>query len=88
MTLRLLCLPLFAALLLAGCDRVDPDSPLGKRKAIYQAMLDTKEDLGGMLRGRIPFDGTAFTSGRQARRAVAPTLAALSGGKGKAERRA
>ena len=48
MTLRLLCLPLFAALLLAGCDRVDPDSPLGKRKAIYQAMLDTKEDLGGM----------------------------------------
>ena len=54
---------LFAALLLAGCDRVDPDSPLGKRKAIYQAMLDTKEDLGGMLRGRIPFDGTAFTSG-------------------------
>ena len=63
MTLRLLCLPLFAALLLAGCDRVDPDSPLGKRKAIYQAMLDTKEDLGGMLRGRIPFDGTAFTSG-------------------------
>lgn len=43
--LRLLCLPLFAALLLAGCDRVDPDSPLGKRKAIYQAMLDTKSTL-------------------------------------------
>ena len=63
MTLRLLCLPLFAALLLAGCDRVDPDSPLGTRKAIDRAMLDTKEDLGGMLRGRIPFDGTAFTSG-------------------------
>lgn len=63
MTLRLLCLPLFAALLLAGCDRVDPDSPLGKRKAIYQAMLDTKEDLGGMLRGRLPFDAQGFVSG-------------------------
>ena len=63
MKLSLLSLPLIAVLALTGCDRVDPNSPLGKRKAIYQAMLDTKEDLGGMLRGRIPFDGDAFRSG-------------------------
>ena len=49
--------------LLAGCDRIDPDSPLGKRKVIYQHMLDVKEDLGGMLRGRLPFDPEGFTSG-------------------------
>ena len=63
MKLRLLSLSLIAALALTGCDRVDPDWPLGKRKAIYQAMLDTKEDLGGMLRGRLPFDGEAFSAG-------------------------
>jgi len=63
MKLRLLSLSLIAALALTGCDRVDPDSPLGKRKAIYQAMLDIKEDLGGMLRGRLPFDGEAFSAG-------------------------
>ncbi|AHY41214.1 cytochrome C [Stutzerimonas decontaminans] len=63
MKLSLLRLPLIAALVLTGCDRVDPDSPLGKRKAIYQAMLDTKEDLGGMLRGRIPFDAEGFSTG-------------------------
>ena len=63
MKLSLLSLPLIAVLALTGCDRVDPNSPLGKRKAIYQAMLDTKEDLGGMLRGRIPFDGAAFSAG-------------------------
>ncbi|MCQ4294311.1 cytochrome c [Pseudomonas stutzeri] len=63
MKLSLLSLPLIAVLALTGCDRVDPNSPLGKRKAIYQAMLDTKEDLGGMLRGRIPFDAEAFSTG-------------------------
>lgn len=54
---------LVAVFALAGCDRIDPDSPLGKRKAIYQQMLDTKEDLGGMLRGRLPFDSQSFASG-------------------------
>jgi len=63
MKLRQLSLPLVALLVIAGCERIDPDSPLGKRKAIYQAMLDTKEDLGGMLRGRLPFDGEAFAVG-------------------------
>jgi cytochrome c556 len=54
---------LIAVFALAGCDRIDPNSPLGKRKAIYQQMLDTKEDLGGMLRGRLPFDSQGFTEG-------------------------
>jgi cytochrome c556 len=49
--------------MLVGCDRIDPDSPLGKRKAIYQEMLDVKEDLGGMLRGRLEFDAEAFSAG-------------------------
>ncbi|WP_407293122.1 c-type cytochrome [Stutzerimonas zhaodongensis] len=49
--------------LLVGCDRIDPNSPLGKRKAIYQEMLDVKEDLGGMLRGRLEFDAERFTEG-------------------------
>ncbi|MGE4475419.1 MAG: cytochrome c, partial [Stutzerimonas sp.] len=61
---RLLCLSvILAAIGLAGCDRIDPNSPLGKRKAIYQQMLDTKEDLGGMLRGRLAFDGQKFAAG-------------------------
>lgn len=63
MKLMPLSLSLVVLLALAGCDRIDPDSPLGKRKAIYQAMLDTKEDLGGMLRGRLMFDAQAFTAG-------------------------
>lgn len=63
MKLMPLSLSLVALLALVGCDRIDPDSPLGQRKAIYQAMLDTKEDLGGMLRGRLVFDGQAFATG-------------------------
>lgn len=58
-----LSMSLVAVFALAGCDRIDPNSPLGKRKAIYQQMLDTKEDLGGMLRGRLPFDSQGFASG-------------------------
>ncbi len=48
---------------LAACDRVDPNSPLGQRKAIFKQMLKTSEDMGGMLRGRIPFDGARFAEG-------------------------
>lgn len=54
-----------AILSLAACERIDPDSPLGKRKAIFQEMLDVKEDLGGMLRGRLEFRAEAFASGAQ-----------------------
>ncbi|MEX6501876.1 c-type cytochrome [Pseudomonas zhanjiangensis] len=51
-----------AGLTLSGCDSVDPNSPLGKRQAIFKQMLKTSEDLGGMLRGRIAFDETRFVS--------------------------
>ena len=54
---------LIAALGLSACGGVDPDSPLGQRKAIFKQMLKTGEDLGGMLRGRIPFDGAKFAEG-------------------------
>lgn len=63
MKLLRLCVSLIAVIAVAGCDRIDPDSPLGKRKAIYQQMLDVKEDLGGMLRGRLEFDPQGFASG-------------------------
>jgi cytochrome c556 len=54
---------LLAALALTACDRVDPNSPLGMRKAIFKDMLKTSEDMGGMLRGRLPFDGVKFADG-------------------------
>lgn len=63
MKLMPVCVSLVAVLALVGCNRIDPNSPLGKRKAIYQQMLDTKEDLGGMLRGRLAFDANGFVSG-------------------------
>lgn len=56
---------LLAGLALSGCDRVDPDSPLGKRKALFKQMLNTSEDLGGMLRGRVAFDAEAFAAGSE-----------------------
>ncbi|MGK9066819.1 c-type cytochrome [Stutzerimonas chloritidismutans] len=59
----LLLVSLVVLFALTGCDRIDPNSPLGKRKAIYQQMLDVKEDLGGMLRGRLAFDSQGFASG-------------------------
>ena len=57
-------LPLLAlTLILTACGGVDPNSPQGKRQAIFKQMLKTSEDLGGMLRGRIPFDEQRFASG-------------------------
>lgn len=47
---------LLAVLALAGCGGVDPDSPLGKRKALFKQMLSVSEDMGGMLRGRLKYD--------------------------------
>ncbi|MBC9248941.1 cytochrome C [Pseudomonas alcaligenes] len=58
-----LLLALLACTLIAGCDRVDPNSPLGKRQAIFKQMLKSSEELGGMLRGRIPFNGEQFAAG-------------------------
>lgn len=61
--LKRLCVALLSCLLLSACGGVDPDSPLGQRKAIFKEMLKTSEDLGGMLRGRIAFDGQRFSEG-------------------------
>lgn len=56
-------LPGVVALALVACNGVDPDSPLGKRQAIFRQMLKTSEDLGGMLRGRLSFDAQRFVDG-------------------------
>lgn len=63
MMLKRLTVVVLACLTLTACGGVDPNSPLGQRKAIFKQMLKTSEDLGGMLRGRIPFDGPRFTEG-------------------------
>ena len=51
---------LAVVLSLGACGGVDPNSPLGKRKAIFKQMLNVSEDLGGMLRGRIKYDEALF----------------------------
>ncbi|MFO2462100.1 cytochrome c [Pseudomonas sp. 15FMM2] len=63
MTFKKLTAVLLACLTLSACGGVDPDSPLGQRKAIFKQMLKTSEELGGMLRGRIAFDGKQFADG-------------------------
>jgi len=61
--LKRLTVVLLVGLSLAACERVDPNSPLGQRKAIFKQMLKTSEDMGGMLRGRLPFDAAKFAEG-------------------------
>lgn len=61
MTLIRISLVLLACLTLNACGGVDPNSPLGQRKAIFKQMLKTSEDLSGMLKGRVAFDGQRFT---------------------------
>lgn len=63
MSVKRLTVVMLACLTLSACGGVDPDSPLGQRKALFKQMLKASEDLGGMLRGRIPFDGPRFTEG-------------------------
>jgi len=65
MKLKSCLLPVLLMAALSACDRVDPNSPLGQRKAIFKQMLHTSENLGGMLRGRIDFDAKAFREGAQ-----------------------
>ena len=64
MTIRPLLLGCLV-LLLAGCGGVDPNSPMGMRQAIFQQMLKTSENLGGMLRGRVAFDAQVFVQQAQ-----------------------
>lgn len=63
MIARTLLLLALSGLTLTACDRVDPNSPLGQRQALFKQMLNTSEDLGGMLRGRIGFDEQRFAEG-------------------------
>jgi cytochrome c556 len=63
MTLKRLCAVLLAVMTLSACGGLDPNSPLAQRKAIFKDMLKTSEDLSGMLRGRIAFDGQRFSEG-------------------------
>ncbi|MFJ3487004.1 c-type cytochrome [Pseudomonas sp. NPDC090202] len=63
MVLRRFSVLLLAVLCLSACGGIDPNSPLGQRKAIFKQMLKTSEDIGGMLRGRLPFDGPKFAEG-------------------------
>ncbi|AZF07809.1 cytochrome c [Pseudomonas sp. R5-89-07] len=63
MTFKHMTVVALACLALSACGGVDPNSPLGQRKAIFKQMLQTSEGLGGMLRGRIPFDGARFADG-------------------------
>ena len=63
MNVKMLLIVATACLSLAACGGVDPNSPLGKRQAIFKDMLRTSEDLGGMLRGRVRFDEQRFATG-------------------------
>ena len=65
MRLKIVFALLVTTLALAGCERVDPNSPLGKRTALFKEMLNTSEDLGGMLRGRVPFSAESFQAGAE-----------------------
>lgn len=60
MTFKPFALLTLIVLSLTACGGVDPDSPLGKRKALFKQMMTLSEDMGGMLRGRLPYDGEAF----------------------------
>lgn len=54
-------------LALTGCsNEADPDSPEGQRQAIFKQFLQHSEPMGGMLRGRLAFDGDAFAHHTQA----------------------
>ncbi len=54
-------------LAVTGCsNEADPDSPEGQRQAVFKQFLQHSEPMGGMLRGRLEFDGAAFTGHTQA----------------------
>ncbi|WP_150305140.1 c-type cytochrome [Pseudomonas saliphila] len=56
-----LFVPVALSLALVGCaDEVDPDSPEGKRQALFKQMLHHSEPMGGMFSDRLAYDGEAF----------------------------
>lgn len=61
MNVQKLCVVMLAVLTLTACGGVDPNSPLGQRKAIFKDMLKTSEDMNGMLNGRVAFDSQRFS---------------------------
>ncbi|MCU1718429.1 c-type cytochrome [Pseudomonas sp. 5P_3.1_Bac2] len=56
-------LVLATVLTLTACGGVDPNSPEGQRQAIFKQMLKVSENLGGMIRGRVPFNADEFVLG-------------------------
>lgn len=58
----LLCLPVLLALAGCGNQQADPASPEGQRQALFKEFLQHSEPMGGMLSGRLAFDGEAFAS--------------------------
>ncbi|KAF0811648.1 Cytochrome c' [Andreprevotia sp. IGB-42] len=47
---------------LGACQRVDPNSPQGKRQADMKQLLRLSETLSGMTRGRQPFVAADFAN--------------------------
>lgn len=51
---------------LVGCNNeADPNSPEGKRQALFKQMIKHSEPMGGMLSDRLPFDGAVFAEHAQ-----------------------
>ncbi|WP_181964530.1 cytochrome c, partial [Klebsiella pneumoniae] len=63
MKLKSLLVVLLAGVALSGYPRMNPNTPEAKPQAIFKEMLRTSEDMGGMLRGRLPFDAEKFRAG-------------------------
>ncbi len=60
-TLKILsCLSLSLLLAACGNQQADPNSPEGQRQAAFQQFLQHSEPMGGMLSGRLAFDGDTF----------------------------
>ncbi|AQZ94532.1 hypothetical protein BVH74_07095 [Halopseudomonas phragmitis] len=59
---KLLSLCILGLTLSACSNQVDPNSPEGQRQAAFKQILGHSEPLGGMLLGRVAFDGEAFAA--------------------------
>ncbi|SMC19399.1 Cytochrome c556 [Andreprevotia lacus DSM 23236] len=59
--MRLPVLLLLAIVTLSACQRVDPNSPQGKRQASMKQILHLSETLSGMARGRQPYVAADFS---------------------------